>query len=256
MQYASKLSSWIVFESKSLIVINKPSGLPVQGGTRVADSLDALVRSHLQAQESTSTAHLLHRLDRDTSGLVLFAKNKETAAQFGSLFQSRSIKKTYLAIVHGRWPFDEAQRRVALPLTVEKLGQVDRTFVDLECGKESLTDMEVLAAHPSQKYTLLKLNPRTGRKHQLRVHCSHLRFPIVGDTKYGIHNHITAAGKGKPLSKAITTPLCLHAYEVQVGDEAFPVASPPKHFESFFPQLNSILSKHSLSSNMSFDEER
>lgn len=256
MQNASKLSAWIVFESKSLIVINKPSGLPVQGGTKVMDSLDALVRRHLQSQAPSSTAHLLHRLDRDTSGLVLFAKNKETAAQFGSLFQSRSIKKTYLAIVHGRWPFDEEQRRVSLPLTVERLGHVDRTFIDLEGGKESLTDIEVLAEHPSQKYTLLKLHPRTGRKHQLRVHCSYLRFPIVGDTKYGVHNRVSTAGKGKPASKAITTPLCLHAYEVQVGDQAFPVASPPKHFESFFPQLYSILSKHSTSPNVSFDKER
>lgn len=214
------------------------------------ESLDSLVRHHLQTQQPASSAHLLHRLDRDTSGLVLFAKDKETAAHFGSLFHSRSIKKTYLAIVHGRWPFNEAHKQFSLPLSIEKLGQVDRTFVDLEQGKESLTDMEVLAEHPSQKYTLLKLHPRTGRKHQLRVHCSHLRFPIVGDAKYGVHNRLSTTQKGKSRSTATEVPLCLHAYQVQVGNEVFPVANPPKHFESFFPQLASILSQKDTPSNM------
>ena len=142
---------------------------------------------------------VVHRLDQETSGLVVLAKNKEAHKLLQDLFASREVKKTYIALLQGYVMSDEGV--IDLPLRPD-VDDRPRQMVDYEHGKAALTDYEVLGHEGS--FTRLALMPHTGRTHQLRVHCAHaegLGTPIVGDRLYG---HRTEKGQR----------LCLHAAEL------------------------------------------
>lgn len=227
-----QLLNMIIAENDDLLVINKPPGLNVQGGSRVVLSLNDMVSQFVQFRDSSKQVHLLHRLDRDTSGIVLFAKSKQSAAYYSAQFQARKMHKRYLAIVHGI--LREKQGVLDFPLSLHKIGAIDRICVDVENGKKALTTFRVKAEHKSNKYSLLEMSPETGRKHQLRVHMSHINHSIVGDPKYGLHMyHNTKDGGSLP-------PLCLHAQYIsfldRTGNEMQYSAPCPAHFQSWFVQ--------------------
>lgn len=227
-----QLLNMIIAENDDLLVINKPAGLNVQGGSRVVLSLNDMVSQFVQLRDSSKQVHLLHRLDRDTSGIVLFAKSKQSAAYYSAQFQAHKMHKRYLAIVHGI--LREKQGVLDFPLSLHKIGAIDRICVDFENGKKALTTFRVKAEHKSNKYSLLEMSPETGRKHQLRVHMSHINHSIVGDPKYGLHMyHNTKDGDSLP-------PLCLHAQYIsfldRAGNEMQYSAPCPAHFQSWFVQ--------------------
>ncbi len=173
----------ILFESDDLLVVDKPAGLvchPTKGDAY--SSLVGRLRLHLPA---ASPRHLINRLDRETSGLVLVGKDAAAALELRQLWENRTVSKEYLAIVHGHCP--DAHGVIDAPL-----GKDDQSAVAIKnCvrpdGSLAQTEFWVLKpfTRPEGEFSLLKIVPRTGRKHQIRIHLAHRGWPIVGDKLYG-----------------------------------------------------------------------
>jgi 23S rRNA pseudouridine955/2504/2580 synthase len=176
------LQRLVLYRDDHLIALNKPHGLPVQGGPGITRHLDALLDALRFG--APDRPRLVHRLDRDTSGVLLLARTAGTAAKLAALFRGRDIEKTYWAVT-ARLPVP-LQGRIDLPLV--RIGGLrgERTAIaepgDSDAARAS-TDYRVLD-HASQKLAWLELQPRTGRTHQLRVHCVAIGAPILGDLKY------------------------------------------------------------------------
>jgi 23S rRNA pseudouridine955/2504/2580 synthase len=192
-----KFSSWIIFEDENLIAIDKPSGLATQGGSGIEISVDDFLKGR--------TFQLVHRLDKDTSGILLIAKNKNSAEFLTAVFKNKTIQKTYLALVVGIPK--KPQGTINIPLLKKVIGKNEKVRPDFEEGKEAITKFKILKTF--EDYSLLELQPITGRTHQLRVHCKEIGHPILNDVKYG--------GK-EVLRKNICKRLCLHAYKIELSD--------------------------------------
>jgi tRNA pseudouridine32 synthase/23S rRNA pseudouridine746 synthase len=166
-----------------MLVFDKPAGLAVQGGSGVAQSLEDLLAAF--AKSNGKRPRLVHRLDRDTSGIIVAARTKPAAAFFSQAFAKREVKKTYLAIVCGGAPAP-GEGEIALALKKASRRGLDITAVarDDEAGAQAaLTRYRTLAA--TSDAALLQLSPDTGRMHQLRAHLAAIGHPIAGDGKYG-----------------------------------------------------------------------
>lgn len=171
--------SLVIGEDKHLIVFNKPSGLAVQGGSGVALSLEDLLAAF--ARSNGKQPRLVHRLDRDTSGVIIAAKTQPDAAFFSEVFARREAKKTYLAIVCAGAP-DPVQGEINLALKKSSRRGLD-VMEAAKDGQTALTRYRTLSATPQA--ALLELTPTTGRMHQLRAHMAAIGRPIAGDGKYG-----------------------------------------------------------------------
>ncbi|HEX4299101.1 MAG TPA: RluA family pseudouridine synthase [Devosia sp.] len=178
--YRPPTEPWIdiVHEDERLIVCNKPSGLLTVPGKdpSLADCLEARVQARYPWHRATK---VVHRLDKDTSGLLLLAFDKPALGALGSQFEHRRVEKYYVARVWGEVAGDSGV--IDLPLATDWENK-PRQRVDLEHGRAAQTRWEVLAREPGA--TRLKLTPLTGRTHQLRVHMLALGHPIIGDTFY------------------------------------------------------------------------
>ncbi len=167
-----------------MLVLNKPAGLvchPTK--TDAWSSLIGRVRLHLG---ETATAHMVNRLDRETSGLVLVAKTDEFARALRKLWEARAVTKEYQAIVHG-WP-EEEHGLIDAPLGQDEFSRVAIKDCVRPDGAASQTEfmVERRFERAEGKFALLKVTPRTGRKHQIRIHLAHAGHPIVGDKLYGL----------------------------------------------------------------------
>jgi 23S rRNA pseudouridine955/2504/2580 synthase len=176
----------IVYEDDDVVIINKPAGLATQLGSKTTVAVD------IMAREYNPELRLVHRLDKETSGLTILAKSLESTRYMFFLFQRKQVIKRYLAIVKGGLP--SSSLTIDLPIRKDK----DRAVVDSDHGKRAITEFEILqeARHEG---TLIRATPITGRTHQIRVHLSSIHCPVLGDRKYG----------GEPYGF-----LCLHSNEV------------------------------------------
>ena len=184
-----------IFEDENIIVINKPSGLATQGGSGIDISVDDFI--------NLKNYQLVHRLDKDTSGLLLIAKNNLSAEFLTNCFKNKTINKTYIALVYGN--VKKESGTIDIPLAKKRIGINEKVQADIEFGKSAITKYKVLKHF--HDYTELELLPITGRTHQLRVHCKEIGHPILNDIKYG--------GK-KVLCKNKFPRLCLHAYKINI----------------------------------------
>ena len=167
---------FIIEDNDNFIVINKPSGIPVQGGTKSFKNITDLLSSTKYFENKK--AYIVHRLDKETSGVLIIAKNREYAQLFTSLFRIRKIHKNYLAIVHGEIPKNKKTLEDNLVTYQNNKKVIQKAITHLKIIKNS------------EKYSLLELKPITGRKHQLRKQLFNLGNPIVGDNKYSVNKFI------------------------------------------------------------------
>lgn len=196
----------ILHEDADLLVINKPAGLvchPSKNGEM--SSLVGRVRLYFTDGSQCETArsssdganlstglhpHLINRLDRETSGVVMVAKNSVVAGELGKIMEGRAIEKEYLAIVHGHVRDDQGVidaplgKDIASRVAVKDCVRPDGALAQTEFRVERRFTRPVVPA-AGEPFTLLRLRPRTGRKHQIRIHLAHLGHPIVGDKIYG-----------------------------------------------------------------------
>ena len=181
----------IIDDNKDFIVVNKESGIAVQGGTKSKKNLIDIF-SKSKVFENTKP-YSVHRLDKDTSGVFIIAKNRNTAKLFTSLFRLRKIHKTYLAICYGE-------------LDTEK-GTFDHDLVRYEGNKTIIEKSKTIykVIDKNSKCTLLEMNPITGRKHQLRKQLSLIGHPVYGDDKYTFEKKLKTKNK----------ELMLHSYKIK-----------------------------------------
>ncbi|GGE59459.1 ribosomal large subunit pseudouridine synthase C [Streptosporangium jomthongense] len=167
----------VVFEDDQLLVVNKPSGIAVHGGSGLSFGLIEVLRA---ARPETRFLELVHRLDRDTSGLVMIAKKRSALRYLQDELRQRRIRKQYHALVAGDWP--DRLRRVEEPLLRYEMPNGERRVRVDEAGKASLTTFSCLRRF--RGYSLVEASPVTGRTHQIRVHAACSGHPIAGDDKY------------------------------------------------------------------------
>ena len=175
-----KIPDWLrgdpLFEDDYIIALNKPSGVAVQGGTGQSSSLDQL--ASIRFPTSHGPPRLVHRLDKETSGLLLLARTRRVAAQLAKEFRGRRISKLYLALVHGCPRPSKGQIK-----TNERGALADSLALHFR-GKQAHTEFAVID-NVGEHLALMALKPITGRTHQLRIHMSGIGHPIVGDRRYG-----------------------------------------------------------------------
>lgn len=179
---AAAIRRLVIHKDDDVIVLDKPPGLAVQGGTGTERHVDGMLDA--LRFDSEERPRLVHRLDKDTSGLLLIARTGEAARRLGESFRDRETEKLYWAVVVGVPP--RAEGAIDLPLAKRPGARGDRELmqVDHEHGQKALTHFKVLD-RAGRRAALLALWPRTGRTHQLRVHCAAIGCPILGDGKYG-----------------------------------------------------------------------
>jgi 23S rRNA pseudouridine955/2504/2580 synthase len=175
----ARLEAAIVFEDKALIVLNKPAGIAVHGGSGLNYGV---IEAFRQLRPDAKEIELVHRLDRDTSGLLMIAKKRSMLRHLHEALRGDGVDKRYLALVRGSWP--TAKKQVNAPLLKNNLRSGERMVeVNVE-GKEALTIFRVLRRF-GDFATLVEASPITGRTHQIRVHAKHAGHSIAGDSKYG-----------------------------------------------------------------------
>ena len=222
---AAEMRSLVIHRDAEVIVLNKPPGLAVQGGSGTTRHIDGMLDALRFGYEERP--RLVHRLDKDTSGLLLIARTGQAARRLGEAFRDRETEKLYWAVVVGAPPRPEGA--IDLPIAKRPGARGDRELmqVDHENGQKALTHFRVLD-RASKRASLLALWPRTGRTHQLRVHCAAIGCPILGDGKYGGEEALLSA-------VADARRLHLHARRLVLphpsgrGELAID-AQPPPHF--------------------------
>ncbi|EXB45916.1 RluA family pseudouridine synthase [Acinetobacter sp. 1000160] len=205
---AQSLLSRVVYEDEGLLVINKPSGIAVHGGSGVAYGLIEALR----AATGKKYLELIHRIDRDTSGLVMVSKKRSTLKLLQDLLREHKIQKTYAAIVKGQVSLD--RQMIDAPLLRYELANGERRVRVTSEGKPSKTDWKVVERFKTA--TLVYASPLSGRTHQIRVHGLSIGHPLVGDDKYG-HNTVYNGPAARRL--------CLHAMRLEIPN--YPVIEAP-----------------------------
>ena len=212
----------VLYEDDDVMVVNKPSGLltHAKGGLSTEPTVAEIIRPRTSFASDTDRPGIVHRLDRDTSGVLIIAKTADAAAHLQQQFAQRTAKKTYLAVTDGIPKLAAAK----IDLPIGRNPAAPSTFRVNPNGKPARTTYRVLAATDNQ--ALIELKPTTGRTHQLRVHMAHLATPILGDRVYG---------------KPSASRLMLHAHKLEItlpsGEQTTFEAVVPEEFQQLFPKV-------------------
>jgi 23S rRNA pseudouridine955/2504/2580 synthase len=230
------LQRLVIYRDDAVLALNKPHGMPVQGGPGITHHLDGLLDALRFG--APDRPRLVHRLDRDTSGVLLLARTPGTAARLAAAFRTRAVEKTYWAVVAGRPVPPEG--RIDLPLRRiggargERTEPADR---DDPGAARAVTEYRTLD-HAGRKLAWLELSPLTGRTHQLRVHCVTIGAPILGDVKYARPDQNNAFAATVP---GLSGELHLHARALRLphpqGGTLLVEADLPPHMTQTFRTL-------------------
>jgi 23S rRNA pseudouridine955/2504/2580 synthase len=229
----AEAEAMLIRRTKSALVLNKPPGLATQGGTKTTKHVDALLDAY--AGEDEPRPRLVHRLDKDTSGVLLVARTPGAAASYSKRFSGRSAKKIYWALVVG--VPDIKQGTIDAPLAKQPGTGGEKMHVDAEGGQPAKTLYRVVD-RAGDRAAWIELQPLTGRTHQLRVHMAAIGHPIVGDGKYG--------GPDAFLTGTISRKMHLHARRLIIdepsskgkeGGKLDVTAELPEHFAASMANL-------------------
>jgi len=238
------VQSMVLHKDRAAIVINKPPGLATQGGTKTERHLDGLLDG-LQF-EAEARPKLVHRLDKDTSGVLLLARSSGAAAHFAKAFSSRTARKLYWALVVGVPSIEDGM--IELPIGKQPGTGGEKMYVDEKEGLPARTRYRVIE-RAGNAAAWVELQPYTGRTHQLRVHMAAIGHPIVGDGKYG--------GQDAFLTGGISRKMHLHARRLRVdhpdGSKLDVTAEPPRHMLESLEHLGFDLARGDA---LPFDEPK
>lgn len=232
----------ILYEDDALVVINKPSGVAVHGGSGVSFGVIEQMR---QARPQAKFLELVHRLDRETSGVLLLAKKRSALTAMHEIMREGNSDKRYFTLVLGQW--HNVKQHVKLPLYKFDTPQGEKRVMVRADGQASHTIFTLQQNWPASTLpacSLLEAQLKTGRTHQIRVHLSHLGFPIAGDDKYGDF------AVNKSLMKLGLKRMFLHAHSIAFAHpltgEAMQINAPlPKELQGFVAKLNAQTSSGS-----------
>lgn len=222
-----ELQSLVIYQDDDVLAINKPAGLPTQGGTGQVKHLDAML--DFLKFGSKHRPRLVHRLDKDTSGVLLLGRSANAAGALAAAFQTKETDKRYFALVRGVPKVPDG--RIVLKMDKAPIKGNERMVVTPD-GKKSISDYAVVD-RAAQEAAWLALKPHTGRTHQLRLHCAELGHPIIGDGKYG--------GPEAFLSGSISRKMHLHSRFITFphpdGGQVTITAPLPDHMQASFDML-------------------
>ncbi len=220
----------IIYEDKDIIVVNKPKGMVVHPGNgnpdgTLVNAIMAICKDSLSGIGGEIRPGIVHRLDKDTSGIIIVAKNDKAHINLSEQIKDHKVKKTYIALVKGI--VKENTATINMPIGRSEKDRIKMAVT--KKGKEAITHFKVLKRY--DKYTLLQVNIETGRTHQIRVHLSQIGYPIVGDEVY-------SKGKNEWNIKG----QCLHAKSLEfvhptTGEKMYLEAPLPEYFEKILGEL-------------------
>ena len=221
--------SWIknivIFENDSFLLVNKPSGLAVHGGSGIHFGLIELLRSF--RKKNHEHLELVHRLDKETRGCLLISKKKSKLRKLHEYFREGKVKKTYLGLMLGK--FKKTVYEIDQPLSIISKSESGRLAVPDDLGKKSKTKFFLLEKYKNS--ALFKIEPITGKTHQIRAHAKYMKTPLAADQRYGIQPDQIVSEYG-------LTRLFLHAESI-----AFPSFSSSQNTFSFKSELDPKLTK-------------
>ncbi|HZU08326.1 MAG TPA: RluA family pseudouridine synthase [Pseudacidobacterium sp.] len=248
---AEKIPLEIVYEDDDLSVVNKPAGMMVHAGsgaTEDARNRGTLVNALLHHYRQLSSAGgelrpgIVHRLDKQTSGLIIVARNDTTHLKLAEMFSRRQIRKTYIALVHGHLKQDTGTINAAI--SRDLLRRTRMTTRRTTGGRTAISHYEVMERMESRfgKFTLVRVRIETGRTHQIRVHMAAIGHPIVGDTLYGAPARIAVPSRGKEAESVALHRNFLHAAELAFAHprtgKLLELSAPiPEELKKFLAQL-------------------
>lgn len=229
-----------IFEDEWLLAIDKPAGLAVHGGSGISRGVVELLRHF----EQRPFLELVHRLDKETSGVLLLAKKRIALTRMHALLRSGGVEKRYLVLVRGRWR--NAKQRVRLPLHKFVTAAGERRVSVQEGGQSS--DSLFTLVQRLHSFSLLQAELRTGRTHQIRVHLAHLGYPIAGDDKYGDFE------LNRALARSGLRRMFLHAsrleFEHPMTGTRMDLAAPlPSELQRYLEELQTSVAAQSSASN-------
>jgi len=241
----------IIYEDDEILVLNKPAGLATQGGTNITKHLDSLINTALP--QFNGNLRLTHRIDKETSGIIVIAKNYDSANKIATLFKERKIHKTYHALVYGNFDAKEHEGTIDTPIATHPTranakfstkSDFFKTDNNNSAKYKKKDDIEFKPALTTYKVldeafsllSLVELHPHTGRTHQLRIHLSGISHPIIGDFKYATANEF--ANLRDSLEIDLSRNLYLHAYEIDIEGKPKICAPYPEHFKKICKYLN------------------
>lgn len=228
---AQEIPIEVIYEDNDIIVVNKPKGMvvhPANGnpdGTLV-NAIMAICKDSLSGIGGEIRPGIVHRLDKDTSGLIIVAKNNKAHVNMSEQIKNHEVKKTYIALVRGVVKENEA----TIDMPIGRSNSDRKKMAVTKNGRNAITHIKVLKRY--EKYTLLEVNIETGRTHQIRVHLSHIGYPIIGDYTYSNgKNEFGVVGQ------------CLHAKKLEfrhpiTGKDMILEAPLPEYFEDILQKLN------------------
>ena len=217
------IENMVIYKDDNIIVLNKPSGLAVQGGTNTTRHIDGMLEALKFGNEEKPK--LVHRIDKDTSGILVLARNRKMADTLTKAFREHTLEKTYLALSRGATTKEFGEIKAPLE-------KVDGKVVVIETGKTAITRYEVLDT-VGDKFSLVEASPLTGRTHQIRAHLEYMGIPILGDDKY--------YGKERIKNELLANKLHLHSYKIDLsaifGRKMIIKAKLPNHFRESLKTL-------------------
>ena len=204
---AARILETVIYEDKRLLVINKPSGIAVHGGSGVSHGVIELMR---HARPELKDLSLVHRIDRETSGCLVMTKRRSALRELHERFREGKVEKNYMALVVGDWQFGD--QLIDAPLYVQHRKNGERHVIVNHKGKSAQTRVRLSRSYGA--YSLLQCTPVTGRTHQIRVHLEHAEHPIAGDERYGDDD------ANKKARKLGLKRLFLHAQSIAFVDDS------------------------------------